>query len=65
MKVIATRTGYYQHKRVYKGETLVLADEKHFSKAWMKQADSSAQVAQPAPSPQVQPLVEPESDEVI
>lgn len=35
MRVKATRTGYYNHKRIYEGEIFNLADEKHFSKNWM------------------------------
>lgn len=35
MRVKATRTGYYNHKRIYEGEIFNLSEDKHFSKNWM------------------------------
>lgn len=35
MKVIATRTGYYEHKRRKPGAKFVLKSESHFSNKWM------------------------------
>jgi hypothetical protein len=54
MRVIATRTGYYEHKRLKpgqefvlverkgldkEGKKIVLSPEKQFSDKWMKRAD--------------------------
>jgi len=69
MLVKAIRDGYYNHRRVYKGETFSLFKQQDFSKAWMEQADGqTAQASKPVAKPKVElppVLDESESDSVI
>lgn len=40
MKVIATKTGYYDHGRKKEGVVFNIKSEKDFSKAWMEKVDA-------------------------
>ena len=76
LKVKATRTGYYNHRRVYDGESFSIKKEGDFSFHWMspvgwqpKGKDGKpvqvAQPAQPEPAPEAEPEAAVESSEVI
>jgi len=49
MKVIAKKKGFYDNKRVYKGQEIILHDKKLFSDNWMVPADGKAVPEQKAP----------------
>lgn len=36
MKVVATRTGFYDHRRYWQGQEFELKHEQDFSKSWME-----------------------------
>lgn len=39
MRVRATRSGYYAHKRIHVGDVFVLEFKDHFSQKWMEPMD--------------------------
>ena len=60
MKVVAIRDGYYNHRRVYKGEAFEIKDEAAFSEKWMKKpGDPDPKPAAPAVPPQAEKPVVP------
>lgn len=56
MKVIAKRTGFYDNKRIYEGQSFILHDKKMFSEKWMEPADGKAK-----PKAKTEPKVKVES----
>lgn len=69
MQVEAIRDGYYNHRRVYKGQVFAIFKDTDFSDTWMKRIDGEA-VPTPASHAGNEPvgpvhIEEPASDEVI